>query len=315
MIDFRYHLVSLAAVLIALSVGIVLGAGPLNDDIGNTLSGEVTKLRGEKDELRRQLADSERGGERRDAFDEAHLAQLVDGELDDRTVTVVALPGTDDAVVDDLATTLRDAGAKVGEPVSLEAEWVSTDDGAAGSRRTVGDQLVADLGLAPNDGELPLDLALGAVLSGREGDSDVPADARTGAWDRLREDGFVSGPTDLPDPAQLVVVVAPAPQGQIDEAATPEAEGWVRLARTLDSSSSGAVLTGPEDPGGSDPVVSVLARARADAKLSDGLSTVDSPDVPMGRAVVVLALREQADGGAGHYGLGADASAALPDAS
>ena len=27
MIDFRYHLVSLAAVLIALSVGIVLGAG------------------------------------------------------------------------------------------------------------------------------------------------------------------------------------------------------------------------------------------------------------------------------------------------
>lgn len=45
MIDFRYHLVSLAAVLIALSIGIVLGAGPLNDNIGSTLSGEVTKLR------------------------------------------------------------------------------------------------------------------------------------------------------------------------------------------------------------------------------------------------------------------------------
>ncbi|HBO53687.1 MAG TPA: copper transporter, partial [Janibacter terrae] len=52
MIDFRYHLVSLAAVLIALSIGIVLGAGPLNDNIGSTLSGEVTKLRQEKEALR-----------------------------------------------------------------------------------------------------------------------------------------------------------------------------------------------------------------------------------------------------------------------
>ena len=44
MIDFRYHLVSLAAVLIALSIGIVLGAGPLNDNIGSTLSELDTQL-------------------------------------------------------------------------------------------------------------------------------------------------------------------------------------------------------------------------------------------------------------------------------
>ena len=35
MIDFRYHLVSLVSVFLALAVGIVLGAGPLKDTIGD----------------------------------------------------------------------------------------------------------------------------------------------------------------------------------------------------------------------------------------------------------------------------------------
>ncbi|MDU2059289.1 MAG: copper transporter, partial [Dermabacter sp.] len=38
MIDFRYHLVSLVAVFLALAIGIVLGAGPLRDGVGQTLT-------------------------------------------------------------------------------------------------------------------------------------------------------------------------------------------------------------------------------------------------------------------------------------
>ena len=48
MIDFRYHLVSIVSIFLALAVGIVLGAGPLKEDIGNTLTSEVTKLREDK---------------------------------------------------------------------------------------------------------------------------------------------------------------------------------------------------------------------------------------------------------------------------
>ncbi|HUV47611.1 MAG TPA: copper transporter, partial [Actinomycetes bacterium] len=33
MIDFRYHIVSIVAIFMALAVGIVLGSGPLKDDI------------------------------------------------------------------------------------------------------------------------------------------------------------------------------------------------------------------------------------------------------------------------------------------
>lgn len=51
MIDFRYHLVSLVAVFLALAVGIILGAGPLADPIGDTLTGQVDKLREDRNQL------------------------------------------------------------------------------------------------------------------------------------------------------------------------------------------------------------------------------------------------------------------------
>ncbi|MBF0972903.1 MAG: copper transporter, partial [Actinomyces graevenitzii] len=41
-IDFRYHLVSLIAVFMALAVGVVLGAGPLQGTLGSALSDQVT---------------------------------------------------------------------------------------------------------------------------------------------------------------------------------------------------------------------------------------------------------------------------------
>src|SRR5206468_1259154 len=55
MIDFRYHLVSLVAVFLALAVGILLGAGPLKDPIGATLTQSVKQLRADQDVLNQQL--------------------------------------------------------------------------------------------------------------------------------------------------------------------------------------------------------------------------------------------------------------------
>ena len=45
MIDFRYHIVSLISVFLALAVGIILGAGPLQGAIGDQLTGQVDQLR------------------------------------------------------------------------------------------------------------------------------------------------------------------------------------------------------------------------------------------------------------------------------
>lgn len=316
MIDFRYHLVSLAAVLIALSVGIVLGAGPLNDGIGQTLNSEVTELRQEKDDLRAELGDAERGAEGRDDFDQATLAQVVDGRLSGRSVALVVLPQAEDDVATDIAETLEQSGATVTEPVELDPSWVSAD--AASSRAESGGSALQEMGLDAREGTPAVDDALTAVLSGRADGSEVDEDARSRAWSRLTDADLVGGPSDLPSTSELVVVVgAPvsaesAAEDPAAEASTA-AESWVRLSRTLDEGTSGAVLAGSQRDVDSEEEVSVVTTARDSTLISRGLSTVDVPEIPMGRADVVLALQEQLEGESGHYGLGADATASVPD--
>ena len=54
MIDFRYHLVSLVAVFLALAVGIVLGSSVLNGPLTRTLQHAEANLRSTADNLRAQ---------------------------------------------------------------------------------------------------------------------------------------------------------------------------------------------------------------------------------------------------------------------
>ena len=68
MIDFRYHIVSLISVFLALAVGIILGAGPLKESIGDTLTGQVDVLRSEKDALRTELDQTQATLTSTDAF-------------------------------------------------------------------------------------------------------------------------------------------------------------------------------------------------------------------------------------------------------
>ena len=49
MIDFRYHIVSIVSIFLALAVGIVLGAGPLQNQLGTTLTKQVSNLRKESE--------------------------------------------------------------------------------------------------------------------------------------------------------------------------------------------------------------------------------------------------------------------------
>ena len=55
MIDFRYHIVSLISVFLALAVGIVLGAGPLNEPIARGLTQSVKQLQSDRDAKNDQL--------------------------------------------------------------------------------------------------------------------------------------------------------------------------------------------------------------------------------------------------------------------
>ena len=89
MIDFRYHLVSIVSIFLALAVGIVLGAGPLQGEIGDTLGKEVAGLRADKARLNNELESAQAGIDGRDGYIEATNPRILPGALAGRTVAVV----------------------------------------------------------------------------------------------------------------------------------------------------------------------------------------------------------------------------------
>ena len=114
MIDFRYHLVSIVSIFLALAVGIVLGAGPLQQQIGQTLTNQVSQLRKDKAELRSQLDTQAHELEAADQFAEAVTPELVGSRLGGRSVVLVMLPGADSSVADDITRDDED-GRRDGE--------------------------------------------------------------------------------------------------------------------------------------------------------------------------------------------------------
>lgn len=119
MVDFRYHLVSLIAVFLALALGIILGAGPLQNSIGTALSDQVDSLRESREEARLEL-EAERT--RTTTYEQGieNLApSMLSGTLADVRVAIIVLPGADSDDVDTQRTALELAGATVTGTVTL----------------------------------------------------------------------------------------------------------------------------------------------------------------------------------------------------
>lgn len=111
----RYHAASLAAVFIALAIGILIGAGFGQDVISSTseslkqsLENDLDDARAERDELAAEL-DAER------AFGEEVYPALVDGRLDGDRVGLIALGGLSAETSADVEAALAPTGATLSE--------------------------------------------------------------------------------------------------------------------------------------------------------------------------------------------------------
>ncbi|MCE1179623.1 MAG: copper transporter [Micrococcales bacterium] len=309
MIDFRYHLVSIASIFLALAVGIVLGAGPLRDSIGSTLTQEVTKLRQEKADLRAQLDRSSAGVSARDDFIKASGPALLSTQLRERKVALVVLPGVAQTLVGATRDSLTAAGATVTGTVEVQDAWL--DPTKTTERDKTASSLAAALSVEGEDPNLSVaDRVLAAALA-EKATGGPSADKRTDALEALRGAGLIALPQAPEGPADTAVVLgASATKGTTAEQ-TDRANRAVAVAEALDARSAGAVVAAGAVPTTTEGT-SVVAAARKNAGTIGKLSTVDDAGTSLGQASVVLALAEQLDGGSGQYGLADDARAAFP---
>jgi outer membrane murein-binding lipoprotein Lpp len=296
-ISLRYHVVSIAAVFLAIAVGVVLGASGVSDRLlssvvsrSEDLGGQVQQLTAERD----GLAAAGRGAEE---FAARIGPAAVRGLLPGRAVSIVAV-GADPADRDAVASLVGAAGATVAGEVDLTA--AVADPGRADQLRELTAQLLpagARLPAATDTGSLAGGL-LGGVLLGPA----AKPESRQAVLAGLAAAGFVV-PGPSPGPADLILVLTGGALDGVD--ASESAAVTARLAAQLDRSGAGAVLAGRT---GSADATGAVGVARADPGIAGGLSTVDDVDSGSGRVSAVLALREQLDGRAGRYGAAVTAS-------
>ena len=179
MFDLRYHVASLAAVFVALVLGIFVGVGLsgkgfVNDAERANLQAQIDGLRVERDTAVEQAADAELRGEALDDFAEKAYPELVRDRLAGKAVGVVFVGSVDQGVAGRIRRTVDDAGGRVAlmralrVPLDAEAvdEALAADPDLAGlagaeRREQLGRELAREL---VGDGPKPVLQRLAATL-------------------------------------------------------------------------------------------------------------------------------------------------------
>ncbi|MGH9000579.1 MAG: copper transporter, partial [Acidimicrobiia bacterium] len=127
MINFRFHLVSLVAVFLALALGVVVGSTLVDRAIVDGLRTRIDEVERNADTTEAANRDLRGDLERADGYAGDVLPFLVGGRLRNVDMVMVAVRGVDDKVVRDMAQTLRVAGARVPGVLWLEPSLSSKD--------------------------------------------------------------------------------------------------------------------------------------------------------------------------------------------
>ena len=240
MIDFRYHLVSLVSVFLALAVGIVLGAGPLKGELGVQLNKDVQNLRVQLSEQNDQISTMRRAVDNRDAFTRTVLPDLVARQLQGERVVLVTVPGVDTDVVAPLTEALKDAGATVAGRVDLTSAWL---DPAKESDRTA---LVRTLqAQVPPPSPSPPSSSSAPAASGTAGAG--PAAAGTASGTAAGSGRGVTGAAVVPgrprSAGAVPAAVVPVARATTTPPPTPSVSGATPTTSTLAPLLAAALLT------------------------------------------------------------------------
>ena len=307
MISLRSHAISLAAVFLALAIGVALGSGLLS----NTL---LAGLKDDKTQLQNQingLTDQKNAlNEKLDAaadFDAQMSPRMLRDAMKGKSVVMFRTPDAADDDVQAVARLVGQAGGAVTGTVTLTEEFV--DANSSEKLLSVVNSPIVPAGrqlstTSVDQGSQAGDLLGIAMLTGRDPAAPAVDDGqRDAVLAALRDTGFVTYGTDRIGPAETALIVTGG--GLADDAGNQGAT-VARFAAGLAPHGTGTLVAGRD---GSASGTGAVAVVRADASLAGAVSTVDDVDSQSGRITSVLALQEMTVGGRpGQYGIGRGAA-------
>ncbi|MFN8225712.1 MAG: copper transporter [Mycobacterium sp.] len=308
MISLRQHAISLAAVFLALAVGVVLGSGVLSDtllsglrDQKKDLQGQIAQLTDDKNMLNEKLSAA-------DDFNTQMSGRIVRDALAGKSVVLLRTPDANDDDLEAIGRVLGQSGAATTGTISLTQEFV--DANSAEKLRSVVNSSILPAGTRLNttlvdQGSQAGDLLGIALLSDRNPDAPKVDDAqRETVLTALRDTGFLTYTPEKFGPADAALIVT---GGALGEDAGNQGASVARLAAAMAPRGAGTLLAGRD---GAATGTAALAVLRADPSLAAAVSTVDDIGAESGRITAVLALQSLISGAhSGQYGIGQGATA------
>ncbi len=324
MIDFRYHLVSIVAVFLALAIGIVLGSTELQGPTYNLLNQTTAKLQNELNQASSQRDTAQQQANLGQNYAQAVEPVVLHDLLAGQRLLIITEPGAPASVVTAISNAATEyAGATVTGQIALQSKFFDNSDTTLDGLNQINlamsqaDNIVLNTG-TPYQQQAAQVIAseiltrapastAGQPVTGTSasGQQDTNAQTMLAAY---ANEGFLTISGQPSAPATLAVIVTPqtAPQdGSVD----PFDQILVPVAEELAAKSSATVVAGVSAGSGPGSPIAVLRASSAASKVS----TVDDADFVAGQSVVIQALATQLNGGnPGSYGFDNGASAVGP---
>jgi len=316
-IDFRYHLVSIVAVFLALAIGIVLGSTELQGPAFSLLDKTTSKLQSELGQVSSQRDTAQQQATESELYAQAVEPTVLHDLLTGHRLLIVTEPGAQSSVVSGITTAAIHAGATVTGQINLQPKFFDTSGTAQDSlnqttvnvAQTAGIQLDASATYQQQAAQVIASEILTA--SPAPAGSSPPAGSQgTDAATMLQAyaaSQFLSTSGKPATPATLAVVVTPQ-NAPSDGSADQLAQVLVPLVQELAAKSAATVVVGSSGGSAAGSPISVL---RSNS-VSSQVSSVDDADLAAGQTVAMQALAvELAGGKAGSYGFTANGASAI----
>jgi Copper transport outer membrane protein, MctB len=307
-ISLRQHAFSLAAVFLALAVGVVLGSGLLSDTLLSGLRDDKRQLQNQINTLDQQKNALNEKLNSAGQFDSAMAGRMLHDSLAGKSLVIFRTPDSSDDVVQGLTRLVGEAGGTVTGTLALTQQFVDANNAEKllsvvnSSILPAGSQLSTT---SVDQGSQAGDL-MGIVLQVNKNPAAPPVDdtQRNTALTALRETGFISYPDKPISAANTALVVT---GGGLGDNGGNRGSTVARFAAALAPHGSGTVLAGSE---GSASGTAAVAVTRSDPGMAGAVSTVDDLDLEAGRITAILTLHDLLNGGhSAHYGTGQGATA------
>jgi hypothetical protein len=310
-INFRYHVVSLTAVFLALAIGLVVGTAALNGPVADSLRDQVNALKKDNSNKRDQVDQYRDELNRSQDFATQIAPTLLTGKLVGRRLVVVALPDTND-YASDVTTMLKLAGATITAQVTVQDKFF--DPNSSTSLLDLASQssqptIQTDVLPLNSDGVETASAQLALALLQRTGSQPSPADV-TAVLTAYVKEGYVAideKGAKAVGGAEGTVIISGAPA--VDKDAAKKSQSAVTMA-TQFSKNRPLVIAGDGVGDGN-----LISAVRGDPTLVSKISTVDNATTAQGQVTTGLATIERMlQNRVGQYGSAAGASSLVPKA-